>query len=88
VTPFISGDYHPELRLYCIHRQKPEHKWVIAVNGCVKDGPGPLQDFPPCEFAFENTVYVHKCIRKRMETDGSPTLSSDGTSLVGDFEFS
>lgn len=61
---FVSDEYHAELRLYCIHRE--DWNWIIAGNGCVKPDEGPLQQFPDCEFAFDNIVSVDRRIRQRV----------------------
>lgn len=86
VTPFVKQQYHAELRLYCI--KKPSHDWIILGNGCVKPDGGPLQQFPQCEMAFDNIVYVEERVRRRMRSDTpGPRLHSRGKDLIGDFDF-
>jgi hypothetical protein len=70
VTPFRSEERHAELRLYCIRRENAN--WVLAGNGCIKPDGGPLQQFPDCDFAFNNILSIDRRIRQRI---------SDGTDL-------
>lgn len=80
VTPFVSDDYHAELRLYCIYRK--DANWIIAGNGCVKPGGGPLQQFPDCKFAFENILSVDRRIRSRMEAGTEVERGERGEHLL------
>lgn len=82
VSPFVKDEYHAELRLYCIYRE--EANWVIAGNGCVKPDSGPLQQFPDCEFAFDNIVSVDRRIRRRVMSDTEFDRRKRGEHLIED----
>jgi hypothetical protein len=80
VTPFVSNQYHAELRLYCIHRE--DANWILAGNGCVKPDSGPLQQFPDCEFAFDNILSIDRRIRERVEVGTEVERENRGEHLM------